>query len=104
MNSKFDYTAYSLRLRLKQREASELIGVKMGLVAAWSSRRALPSYESMCKLIAAGMTAEELFGPELAAKLFENSEVVKKGEFKGTKAEFIAGVKEALADISQAKL
>jgi len=98
MEQEFDYTAFALRLKLKQREAADLIGVKMSLIAAWSSKRAVPSYESMGKLIEAGMTAKELFGEEMAKKLLENSNSVQTPA-KPTTDELKASIREVMKDL-----
>ena len=46
---------------------------KTSTVGMWSSGDSSPRYESICKLIMLGATAEELFGKECAEQLFMNS-------------------------------
>ena len=60
---------------LTQREVAKMLGVSPGLVGNWSSGHALPSYQNVLKLIEIGMRADELFGKELARKLYENDQV-----------------------------
>lgn len=72
MEPKFDFNSFLHRKKLKHREAAPFVGVSQSLVAAWASNRAVPSYESMGRLIEAGMTVTELFGEELSNRLKEN--------------------------------
>lgn len=98
MNAIFNFNAFLQRKRLKHREVAEEIGVSMGLIGSWASNKALPSYEKIGKLIECEMSANELFGKELSDKLFYNSENKIEGP---AKKDFIAGVKEALAELSR---
>ena len=68
----FDFNAFLRRKKLTHKTAAALIGVSQGLVSSWAAHRAVPSYESMISLIKAGITAEELLGPELARMLRVN--------------------------------
>lgn len=69
----------------------------MGLVGMWASGKAKPSYDTILKLIECGITADELFGDEYAAKLSKNS-----GKTSTTlKADFLAGVREALIEMAK---
>jgi len=100
MNAIFDFNTFLQRKRLKHREVAEQIGASMGLIGSWASNKALPSYEKMAKLIECGMTAKELFGKDLAEELLRNSGNSAEGP---AKKDFIAGVKEALAELSRIK-
>lgn len=46
---------------------------KTSTVGMWSSGDSSPRYDSVCRLIRLGATAEELFGKECADILFRNS-------------------------------
>lgn len=93
MEPVFDFNAFLRRMRLKHREAAPSIGVSQSLVSSWASCRAVPSYDSLCKLIEAGMSAEELFGAEMASKLYSNSvsnsEKPSNGDLKAAFKEFM---------------
>ena len=77
MKTPFDFQKFTFRTNKKQREVAAEIGVSPGLVGNWGSKRAVPSYANILKLIEIGMTADELFGPELAKKLKENDPKVE---------------------------
>lgn len=97
METRFDFQSFLLRTRLKQREVAEKTGVSSGLVGTWASGKARPSYETILKLIECGISASELFGKEAAQKLLSNSGMTAKI----SKEDFMAGVREALSDISK---
>lgn len=94
MDYKFDFNKFIHRKRMKQKDAATMVGVSMGLIGTWASGKALPSYEKVVKLIECGISAQELFGEELAAELLKNSQKVNPES-----AEFKEGVKEALREI-----
>ena len=96
----FDFQKFVSRTRLKQREIAEKAGVSLGLVGMWASGKAKPSFETILKLIDCGITAEELFGDECAEKLTKNSGLTENSL---SKADFIAGVREAMAEIAKLK-
>lgn len=94
----FDFQHFITRKKMKQREAADLLGVSVsyiGILASNPSKH--PSYETIQKLIEAGITLEELFGKELAAKLIENSNIqtVKKP----TDSELKASIREVMKDL-----
>ena len=93
----FDFQSFLNRKKLKQREASEMLGVSMGLVGSWASGRAKPSYETIVKLIDAGATVEELFGKENAEKLAENSKTLQTSP--PTRSDLKAVVRELMNEI-----
>ena len=57
------------RVRMTQYDLAEKLGCNQSLVAVWCTGKGVPTYDKICKLIDLGMTAEELFGTELAEKL-----------------------------------
>lgn len=94
----FDFQSFAARKRVKQREIADKCGVSLGLVGMWASGKSKPSYETILKLIDCGISAEELFGKEYAEKLFSNSNAVQSNL---TNADFIAGVRMAMAEIAK---
>lgn len=94
----FDFKHFQHRLGLKNREMARLLGVSTGYVGILNSDPdKKPSFETMVKLIDAGISVEELFGKELAAKLIENSNIqtVKKP----TDSELKASIREVMKDL-----
>ena len=61
------------RIRLTQKQLAEKLSCSQSLVAGWDKGKRYPTYENLCKLIDLGITAEELFGKELAQKLIDRS-------------------------------
>lgn len=71
----FDFQSFLGRKKMKQREAADILGCSMGFVGMMASGKSKPSYETIIKLIDAGITVRELFGEEYAAKIIENSNI-----------------------------
>ena len=67
-----DINGFLARMGMKGVELQKRLGVSSGNLSQYKSNRSNPSYTMVCKLIEEGMTADELFGPELAKKLLEN--------------------------------
>ena len=104
MDTNFDFNAFLHRKKLKHREAAPGIGVSQSLVSSWAANRAVPSYDSLCKLIEAGMTADELFGKELAAKLIANSATeAKQPSNDDLKAAFKEFMRDLVSDSNSPK-
>lgn len=99
MEPDFDFSKFLRRKNMKQKDAATAVGASMGLIGTWASKKAVPSYEKMAKLIECGITSQELFGEELGNLLVKNSQsfgMLDNPEFK-------EGVKEALAEILNLK-
>lgn len=98
MKHEFEFNKFLRRKNLKQKEAAAIVGVSMGLIGTWASKKSLPSYEKMLKLIECGITAKELFGDEAGKMLIANSEKLSMDP-----SDFKEGVREALAEILNTK-
>lgn len=94
MDAKFEFNRFLHRKNLKQKDAAAMIGASMGLIGTWASGKAVPSYEKIAKLIECGISAQELFGEEVAAELMKNSQTVNPNN-----ANFKEGVKEVLKEM-----
>lgn len=57
------------RQNLTQERLAQKIGVKRGTIAQWNTGRADITRENCGKLLAEGMSLEELFGLEVASKV-----------------------------------
>lgn len=99
MEPKFDFSHFMNRKLWKQKDAASIIGVSGGLVGMWASNKAVPSYEKIVKLIDNGISAEELFGKELAEKLILNSSAISLSSKIANDPETSAGQQQALKDI-----
>ena len=73
MEPVFDFNRFLHRKNFKQKDAAAAVGASMGLIGTWASKKAVPSYEKIAKLIELGITAQELFGEEIGSKLVQNS-------------------------------
>ena len=69
----FDFNKFLRRKNYKQKDAATAVGASMGLIGTWAAKKAVPSYEKIAKLINLGISAQELFGENLGAKLIQNS-------------------------------
>ena len=98
MEPDFDFNKFLRRKNFKQKDAAAAVGASMGLIGTWASKKAVPSYEKIAKLIECGITAQELFGEEIGTVLVKNSQTLSLD-----RAEFREGVKEALVEMLNLK-
>lgn len=100
MEPEFDFNKFLRRKGWKQKDAAAALGVSMGLVGTWASKKAVPSYEKVVRLIECGITAQELLGEHLGRMLLENSQAPGIEGGKDIKSE----VRDALAEILNIRL
>lgn len=62
---------------MKGVELQKKLDLSSGTLSIYKSGNSNPSYKMLCRLIEEGMTAREMFGDELAAKLESNSQGTK---------------------------
>lgn len=63
--------AYAARTRKSQAEIASTAGVVQSNVSFWMAAKSMPSLQVAAKLLADGMSLQEAFGDELAAKILE---------------------------------
>lgn len=97
-----DLMRFLRRTGMTQRELALKMGCSSGLVGAWSSGSGVPSYEKIIKLLLVGMSIEEMFGKDIAEKTQVFSEQTKELPSTTDHDRFVAGVKEALAELAKA--
>ena len=87
------------RVRITQYDLAEKIGCNQSLVSAWAGGTTKPTLDKIGKLIELGITADELFGPEMARKLCDNSGLMY-GPPKDINTEaFRQGVEQVVIDM-----
>lgn len=94
----FDFNKFLRRKDLKHKDAAKLLDSSLGLIGAYASNVAKPSYEKIINMIKAGMTAQELFGDECAGILIANSTQSKENS-----EDFKIGMKEMMEEILREK-
>ena len=93
----FQVKKFLKRIRMTQYELAEKMGCNQSLVAMWATGRSFATYEKLCQLVELGMTAEELFGKELAERLYRNGDVASVDKYGSS--EFKKGVALAIAEL-----
>lgn len=100
----FDFEAFRNRKKWKHKDAAAILKLSMGYIGMMASNpEKKPSYETMLKLIDAGITLEELFGKERAEKLVNNSitNAVEPPSYSGLKAIVREVVDDAIRDLGK---
>lgn len=117
MNPKPGDTPFQAGLRkfckrkgLTQKALAEKVGIQEASIWPWFKGKYVPNTKVLITLIELGMTASEIFGPELALKMQFNTEealassgVTQKPKTKETKKEPKKGIISSLAMLFSAK-
>lgn len=66
-----DVDSFKDRLGITKSELARRLGLdsKSNTLSLYAKGKSFPTYEMCCKLLDMGMTIEELFGPDIAAKV-----------------------------------
>ena len=94
-----DIEGFLERTHMKGVELQKKLGLSSGMLSIYKSGKSNPSYQMLCSLIEEGMTSEEMFGTELAAKLLSNGGRKEIGPSRNegmTEAEFDDRIKSSL--------
>ena len=78
-----DIKGFLARMGMKGVDLQRRLGVSSGNLSQYE-KRANPSYQMVCRLIEEGFSAKELFGPELAKKLYENGRIGTENDLFGS--------------------
>lgn len=80
--------AYRMRLAITQDKLGEMLGTGKANISAMESGRSAPSIDGLFTLAENGMSVEEMFGPEISARMsrrpepetpMEKAQLVKQG-------------------------
>lgn len=94
--------AFMSRNHLTLSAVGDLLGCKQANIAKMRAGKGFPSMEGFFTLLEHGMTLEEAFGPELAAKIVLPGQKSSIPESPLEKAKFVrAGLKELLAQLTE---
>lgn len=100
-----DMTAFLKRMDWKQWQLAEKVGVGTSTVGSWCCNRIYPAYDKVAILLELGMTIEELFGPDIAAKVVVTKNALQERQAAyNTRLDFNdpevkAAMAQALSDI-----
>ena len=98
-----DTESFRIRINKTVLELAELLGVEKAAVYNYKYGKSKPSYDVIEKMFLLGARIDEVFSPEVQAKVLENCGA---GELPAVPAafdtpEFREGVKAALADLQK---
>lgn len=99
----FDCEKFLNRKGLSRKGLAKMLEFKESTVGNWCTNTSTPNYATIAKLIEFGITAQELFGEELASELVKNSSGALPPQDILNNAVFRGGMEDIVLEVLKAK-